>query len=359
MRAVQVEDSAGGVRDVNNEEAVQEAIFNEVHRKRYNLAEEAPICQGALRGQFGYTATSPTAQSVLDGTYDFPPEMDAATRELFEEIAHIRGMVPLDSVNGLISRERWQQRWKKVKEETSSSRSGLHFGHYIAGTDCDYISQFHALRVSLALKRGIALERWSKGLSVMLEKMFGVRLVSKLRAILLMEADFNAMNKEVYGVRMMDNARRYKLIPEEIFSEQMRRIEGAIFASGMPVAALMEKAALLTAQQFKKSYSLADFPKIGVIVGPGHNGGDALVIARELHLAGYQVSLFCPIAKLKDLTAQQGRQLKFISLEITEKGLQIQLREDNYLAWLCGEDLDAIAVATTAYQKIPLTRSDK
>jgi len=32
-------------------------------------------------------------------------------------------------------------------------------------------------------------------------------------------------------------------------SEQMRRIEGAIFASGMPVAALTEKAALLTAQQ--------------------------------------------------------------------------------------------------------------
>jgi hypothetical protein len=103
-----------------------------------------------------------------------------------------------------------------VKEDTSSSQSGLHFHHYNAGTDCNFISQFHALQVSLALKKGIALERWSKGLSVMLEKMFGVRLVSKLRAILLMEADFNAMNKEVYGVRMMDNARRYKLIPEEI-----------------------------------------------------------------------------------------------------------------------------------------------
>ena len=54
----------------------------------------------------------------------------------------------------------------------------------------------------------------------MLEKMFGVRLVSKLRAILLMEADFNAMNKEVYGVRMLEEARIYKLVPEEIFSEQ-------------------------------------------------------------------------------------------------------------------------------------------
>ncbi len=72
--AVQVEDGAGGVLDLDTEEAVQKAIFNEVHRKRSNLAEEAPICQGALCGQFGYTATSPTARSVLDGTYKFPPD---------------------------------------------------------------------------------------------------------------------------------------------------------------------------------------------------------------------------------------------------------------------------------------------
>ena len=96
--------------------------------------------------------------------------MDSATKELFEEIATIREMVPVDLANGLISQERWQQRWKKVKEETSSSHLGLHFGHYIAVANCDYISQFHALQVSLALKKDIALERWSKGLSVMLEK---------------------------------------------------------------------------------------------------------------------------------------------------------------------------------------------
>jgi hypothetical protein len=35
-----------------------------------------------------------------------------------------------------------------------------------------------------------------------------------------MEADFNATNKEVYGVRMLEEARKYKLVPEEIFSEQ-------------------------------------------------------------------------------------------------------------------------------------------
>jgi hypothetical protein len=102
------------------------------------------------------------------------------------------------------------------------SQSGLHFGHYIAGTDCNHISQFHALQVSLTHKKGIALKCWSNGLSVMLEKMFGVHLVSKLCAILLMEADFNAMNKEVYRVRMFDKAQKYKPIPEEIFSKKNR-----------------------------------------------------------------------------------------------------------------------------------------
>ncbi len=109
-----------------------------------------------------------------------------------------------------------------MKEDTSSSQSGLHFGHYIAGADCKYVLQFHALRVSLDLKKGIVLERWTNGLLVMLVKMFGVHLVSKLRAILLMEADFNMMNKEVYGVCMLDEARKYKLIPEEIFNEKNR-----------------------------------------------------------------------------------------------------------------------------------------
>jgi hypothetical protein len=195
-------------------------IFIEVHQKRYNLAEEAPICKGSLRGQFGYMSTLPTTRSVLDGSYDFPPDVDKATKELFEECAKIRLIVPANSVTGIISQERWQQRLKKVKEDTSLSPSGLHFGHYIARADCNYISHFHALRVSLALKKGIALERWANGLLVMLEKMFGVQLVSKLQAILLMKADFDAINKEVYGVKMLEEARKYKLVLEEMFSEK-------------------------------------------------------------------------------------------------------------------------------------------
>ena len=97
---------------------------------------------------------------------------------------------------------------KKTKEDTSSSESGLHFGHYKAGAQSILVSHFHALKTShfhapkssLALKRDIVLTMWSRGLSVMLEKMSGYTFISKLRAILLIEADFNFANKTVYGV---------------------------------------------------------------------------------------------------------------------------------------------------------------
>jgi hypothetical protein len=37
-----------------------------------------------------------------------------------------------------------------------------------------------------------------------------------------MEADFNATNKVIYGVRMLANVRKYKLMPEEVYSERNR-----------------------------------------------------------------------------------------------------------------------------------------
>ena len=54
----------------------------------------------------------------------------------------------------------------------------------------------------------------------MLQKLFGCSLITKLRAILLMEADLNCSTKTVFGIRMLDKARRQNLMPEEVFSER-------------------------------------------------------------------------------------------------------------------------------------------
>jgi ADP-dependent NAD(P)H-hydrate dehydratase / NAD(P)H-hydrate epimerase len=88
----------------------------------------------------------------------------------------------------------------------------------------------------------------------------------------------------------------------------MRQIEARVFAAGMPVAALMEKVGGLIAQRVQYDYPLAKFPRIGILVGPGHNGGDALVVARELQFRGYHVQICHPFNQAKDLTASH---LKF------------------------------------------------
>ena len=64
----------------------------------------------------------------------------------------------------------------------------------------------------------------------MIKKMFGCSFVTKLRSILLMEADFNFANKTIYGGRMLNIVRKYNLMPEEIFIERNRMADNGTLA---------------------------------------------------------------------------------------------------------------------------------
>lgn len=69
VRAVQMKDEDGVMTEYNTQQSVQEVIWSEVHQKRYHMAEEAPICQGSLRGEFGYSAKqSSTGHTNLEKT---------------------------------------------------------------------------------------------------------------------------------------------------------------------------------------------------------------------------------------------------------------------------------------------------
>ena len=115
-----------------------------------------------------------------------------------------------------------------MKERTASSYSGRHFGHYKAAAHSEYLSEVHAKHLALITKTGSTPSQWSKGLSVMLEKIAGVAVVTQLRAILLMEAGLNFRNKLIFGNRIMNFAWKHSLIPEEIYSEKVKTPEDAI-----------------------------------------------------------------------------------------------------------------------------------
>lgn len=104
-----------------------------------------------------------------------------------------------------------------------------------------------------------------------------------------------------------------------VSAQQMADIEGRIFDQGMPVPALMEKAAGLCFREIINLYPLSKVSTVGVLAGLGHNGGDALVVARELHLAGYQVKVCRPLTKLKELTASHAEYAASLGIPFAEE----------------------------------------
>jgi hypothetical protein len=89
VKSAQIQDDEGGVTEFTAQEEVEGAIWSEIHGKRFYLAEQAPICQGGLRGEFGYMANIVAAQEVLDGVYMPEKDEHQGTLELFEKIARI------------------------------------------------------------------------------------------------------------------------------------------------------------------------------------------------------------------------------------------------------------------------------
>lgn len=111
-----------------------------------------------------------------------------------------------------------------------------------------------------------------------------------------------------------------------VTADQMRSIEQRLFDAGMPVAALMEKVAGRLSDRIPNLFPPC---KVGILVGSGHNGGDALVVARELHFRGYKVQLCCPFSRCKELTASHLRYAKILGIPC-ETGIE-NLRSSDFL----------------------------
>ena len=96
-------------------------------------------------------------------------------------------------------------------------------------------------------------------------------------------------------------------------SKQMLILEEEMFSDGMPQEALMEKAGIQISRWLLKKRPLLKHG-ITVFIGPGHNGGDGAVIARELFLKGFYVQVWCPFPIKKTLTNNHTNYLTSIGV---------------------------------------------
>jgi len=119
----------------------------------------------------------------------------------------------------------YREGWKKAKEQTSSSPSSIHFGHYMASIEDVIAEKINRLMATIPMLTGISPLRWRRTLNVMLEKMAGNCSVEKLRIIMLFEADFNNNNKWL-GRAIMANAERHQALAAEQYGSRKGKAAG-------------------------------------------------------------------------------------------------------------------------------------
>ncbi len=157
----------------------------------FHLAYSAPCYSNLLLNNIGHFGDTQCAQDILDGTYNFPFNTNEWTMKIIREAHYTYKLLSKDNINTMVSVVDFQNYCQSVNEKISSSFSHLHFGHYKAASFDRNLLALHAVKLSTCARKGIPLARWGVGLMALLEKTGGNNIINKMRAICLLERDFN------------------------------------------------------------------------------------------------------------------------------------------------------------------------
>jgi hypothetical protein len=252
------------------EYATSEGVEHQASRAiadRYKKARTAPILQDErLFKDFGYTANTPAARQVLDGTYSYPVEMEFYTKLLLQEAHLLYLKMSKQEVENIISTKEFQQYWRRANENIQSSASGIHFGHLKAAGFDKFLSSIYATKLSLASTSGIPLKRWETGLTILLEKSPGNISIDKMRAICLFEADFNYLNKYIFAKQMMDKAFEADVVPSEQFAKRGSQANQGVTASVLycDISRTQHRTAALVSADLADCYDSVAHPIVSI-----------------------------------------------------------------------------------------------
>jgi hypothetical protein len=153
--AVKVSIAEGGFSEFRTKESVFQAV-SETLVERFQLALIAQCHQGTFFQDMGHLANGPVAQQILKGTYEYPQDLDPATRLLFEEAAATCAALSPTKIATYVTVEDFQNFWQTARECTRLY-SGLHFGHYMAASFRPDLSLLHAAKLTICAKNGVSL----------------------------------------------------------------------------------------------------------------------------------------------------------------------------------------------------------
>jgi hypothetical protein len=200
--------------------AVEKAIITR-NIKHFGQADGTAFTTEDIIKIFGTDGESQATEDLLQGILPKIDHLPEAVQRILKKIAENPCK---DQIDTEVTTQEVTDLFKKWKEQTSTSPSGCHLGHWHAlhAPDGDnpraeeyqdlgeQIMSIHANIMNAATLSGTPLDRWTDVDSTMLAKSTGKPRIDKLGVIHLYEADYNGFLKTVWPHRAVRHATKKK-----------------------------------------------------------------------------------------------------------------------------------------------------
>ena len=129
---------------------------------RFNLTHKVPIIKHNLAKKLRYLEDEGIAKAITGGSYEIPTDLDEPIKYTLEEIGKM-GMkiMSKEGEQIIITPDDFKRFWKRVGKFTTSSRSSIHYRHYLASVQNEASVKIHAQQLTVRSRSEVCSERWN------------------------------------------------------------------------------------------------------------------------------------------------------------------------------------------------------
>ena len=206
---------------VSSQIQVEEAIFKK-KMKRFGLVCDSLLFYLKILDQIGKFGELEEVRDLV-----FNRQLLLQCLDQLNQLLSLLHNPIVSNIDSYISVDRQISHQKHSNKLMASSFSGIHYRCYKAHVNSTLLSSSKCALINFTIANQTLLQIQQKEVSIILEKFSGNINIAKLRAILLLEVDFNTLNKIIFNIRVMPLIEANIQIPHNIV--EGRRSQSSLY----------------------------------------------------------------------------------------------------------------------------------